>query len=134
MGDMKSAIVVNESLGPGFLANAAACITSGLFQGEVEILGGAIEGKGFTFIPITKIPILILKQSNKKWEDLLARAVKNKLKYMVFTREGQSTINYGEYEERVRGKGIQEIEVLGIGVLGDDKIVNSFAGDLALLR
>ncbi len=131
---MKSAIVINENIGPGFLANAAACITSGLFNNEPEALGPSIEAKSFTFIPITKIPILILKQNGKSWEELLKRAMKNKLKYMVFTKEGQSTTSYEEYIERVQGKAINEIEVLGIGVLGEDKIVNSFCGDLALLR
>lgn len=130
----KAAIVINENLKPGFLANAVACITSGLFNNEDEVLGPEIQGQGIAFIPITKIPILILKQNNKSWKELLGRTKKNKLKYMLFTKEGQSTTNYEEYIARVQGKSIENIEVLGFGVIGDEKIVSSFAGDLALLR
>lgn len=130
----KAAIVINEKLNAGLLANAAACITSGLFNNEEEVLGQEIQGQGIVFIPITKIPILILKQNNKPWKELLDRTKKNKLKYMLFTKEGQSTTNYEEYIARVQGKALENIEVVGFGVIGDEKAVGSFAGDLALLR
>lgn len=131
---MKIAIAINENLGPGLLANATACIASGLFGGEKDLLGERIDGADFTFIPITKIPILVVKQNNKPWKELFGRAKKNGLKYMVFTREGQSTTSYEEYIERVKGKRLDEIEIVGIGVLGENRLVDKFAGDLPLLR
>ncbi len=131
---MKIAIVLTETLGPGYLANAAACIASGLFNGEQNILGESIEGSNFTYIPITKIPILILKQNKKSWKELLDRAKKNRLKYLVFTREGQSTTSYEDYTKRVIGKPIDQVDVLGIGVFGDDYSITKFSGDLGLLR
>ncbi len=131
---MKIAIVLNETLGPGYLANATACIASGLFNGERDILGQQIEGNNFTYIPITKIPILILKQNKKPWKELLERAKKNKLKYMVFTREGQSTTSYEEYIKNVVGKSIEQVDIIGLGVFGDDNYVTKFSGDLGLLR
>ena len=131
---MRAAIVLNENLGPGYLANAAACIATGLFKDEKDVIGPGIEGDFFTYIPITKIPVLIMKQSGKNWKDILNRAKKNKLKYMVFTREGQSTTSYDEYIGRVKGKPIEQVEVIGIGVIGEDDAVNKFGGDLPLLR
>ena len=131
---MKIAIAINENLGPGFLANATACIASGLFNEEKDLLGPGIEGQYCDFIPITKIPILICKQNNKPWDELLKRAKRNNLKYMLFTKEGQSTTDYTAYVERVKGKSVKEVEVIGIGVLGEDEVVNKFAGDLPLLK
>lgn len=131
---MKIAVVLNEDLGPGFLANGAACIASGLFNGEQGLLGPGIEGKYCEFIPITKIPILVMKQNGKPWEELLKRAKRNNLKYMLFTREGQSTIDYDAYIERVKGKTVNEVEVVGLGVLGEDEVINKFGGDLPLLK
>ena len=131
---MRIAIVVNENLGVGFLTNAAACIASGLFYKEENIIGESINGCDFDFIPITKIPILILKQGKKSWAELLKRAKRNKLKYMVFTKEGQSTTSYEEYVKRVTGKKLEEVEVVGFGVFGQDELVTNFSGDLALLR
>ena len=131
---MKIAIALNENMGVGFLSNATACIASGLFNNEKDLLGEQIEGADCTFIPITKIPILIVKQNKKPWDELLKRSKRNKLKYMVFTKEGQSTTNYKEYIDRVKGKKINEIEIIGIGVLGEDGLVDKFAGDLPLLR
>lgn len=131
---MKIAIVFNEELGKGHLANAAACIASGLFNKEEEILGPQIEGDGFTYIPITNIPILIVKKASKTWKELLDRAKRNKLKYMVFTKEGQSTTSYDSYVERVTGKPIDAVEVIGMGVFGDEQQVTRFSGDLGLLK
>ena len=131
---MKIAIVFNEEIGKGHLANAAACIASGLFNKEDGILGPQIEGGGFTYIPITNIPILIVKKAGKTWKELLERAKRNKLKYMVFSKEGQSTTSYDSYAERVTGKPIDAVEVIGIGVLGDEQQVTRFSGDLGLLK
>jgi hypothetical protein len=131
---MRIAIVFDDTLGPGYMANAAACIASGLFNGEDDILGPEIEGDLVRYIPITKIPILICRRNNQTWKDLLKRAKKKRLKFMVFTREGQSTTSYDEYVERVQGKPIEEVEVIGFGVLGKDNLVNGFSGDLPLLR
>lgn len=131
---MKIAIVLDEELGIGHLANAAACIASGLFFGEQEIVGPKIQGDFFEYIPITKIPCLILKKKDKEWKELLNRAKKNKLKYMVFTTQAQSTTSYEEYVRRVEKKPLEEVNVIGIGVLGEDQSVTKFSGDLALLK
>ena len=131
---MKIAIVLDEELGKGFIANAAACIASGLFNNEKNLLGAEINGKDCTFIPITKIPILILKKNKQTWSELLEIAKSKKLKYMVFTQEGQSTISYDEYIERVKDKHISELTIVGFGVFGEDKIINSFSGNLPLLH
>ena len=131
---MKIAIALDDTLGQGFLANASACIASGLFNNEEDLLGPEIEAENFTYIQITKIPILIVKKNDKEWKELLKRAKKNKLKYMVFTQEGQSTTSYDEYIERVKGKPLEEVTIVGIGVLGEDSIVQKFCGDLPLLR
>ncbi len=130
---MKSAIVLKPDMGQGLSANAAACIATGLFKQEECAYGNEIEGNGIKFIPITQIPILILKQ-NKPFKELLKRAKRNDLKYMLFTKEGQSTTSYSEYADRVKGKSVDELDVIGIGVIGEDSLVDSFSGDLGLLR
>ncbi|VVB99213.1 Uncharacterised protein [uncultured archaeon] len=134
---MKIAIVMREGLNPGLLANAAACIASGLFNREKDLLGEEIRGhdsmSGCIFIPITKIPILIKKQT-KPFLEILKRAKNRKLKFMVFTKEAQSTSDYNEYVQRVKGKKLSEIEVLGIGAIGEDSLIDQFSGDLPLLK
>ena len=52
----------------------------------------------------------------------------------MFTKEGQSTTSYEEYVKRVTGKKLEEVEVVGFGVFGQDELVTNFSGDLALLR
>jgi hypothetical protein len=133
---MKTAIVLSEALGKGHLANAAACIITGLFKDENadEVYGAGIEGADCNFIPITKIPILILRQGHKDFEEILTRAKENNLKHMIFTHEGQSTASYDEYVNRVNGKPLAELTIIGIGIIGDDKTVTKCVGDLPLFK
>jgi hypothetical protein len=131
---MRSAIVIDETLPTGLLANAVACIVTGLFNGEPAALGPSIDGDGCTFIPITKIAILVFKRGEQTFASFLNRAKGLNLKYMLFTKEGQSTVNYEEYIERVRGKKPEELTVIGLGVIGEDAAVKDFSKGLSLLR
>lgn len=130
----KSAIIINPDLPIGLLANSVACIASGLFTDGEDLVGDKIAGKDITFIPITKIPILILKPGKNTLVELCLKAQKLSLKYMAFTREAQSTTNYEEYTKRVLEKEINSVTLVGLGVVGEEKAVNSLVGNLAMLR
>ncbi|MBI1813139.1 DUF2000 domain-containing protein [Candidatus Peregrinibacteria bacterium] len=131
---MEAAIVLDEQLGPGYLANAAACIATGIFREAGDVYGAEIQGADCTFISITKIGIPILRKGHKDFPELLKRAQTNGLKTMIFTREAQSTNKYDEYIRRVQGKKLADLTIIGIGVIGEDAAVTKFAGDLPLLR
>lgn len=130
----KAAIIISPEMPTGLLSNAVACITSGLFVKGEEFVGEEINGKDVTFIPITKIPILILKPGNTPLTDLCRKAQNLGLVYMALTREGQSTTNYEEYILRVKGKGLDEVTLVGLGVVGTPEKVNSLTGNLPMLR
>ncbi len=130
----KAAIILDETLPAGLLANAAVCIITGLFAGEDDVLGPGIDGKDCTFIPITKIGIPILKRGSRTFLELFERVKNTGVKYMVFTKEAQSTNSYEAYIERVQGKGIEEVTIVGLGVIGTPEQVKSVAGDCPLLR
>src|SRR3989338_10918460 len=98
---MKSAIIINPELPVGYLANAIACITSGIFLNGKDLVGPEIKGKNVNYIPITKIPILILKPGTKSLLELCKQAQTLPLKYMAFTKEAQSTTDYDTYESSV---------------------------------
>ena len=131
---LKAAIIIDPELPLGILANAVACITSGLFLDGKEFVGPQIIGKGIKYIPITKIPILILKPGNKSLQDLLSQAIDLNLKYMAFTKEAQSTTDYDKYEKAVVNLPLETVTLLGLGVVGPEKLVNSLVGSLPMLR
>src|SRR3989344_7333996 len=130
----KSAIIINPDQPTGLLANAVACITSGLFLNGAEYVGETIVGSDVTYIPITKIPILILKPGNIPLIDLCHKAQQTGLRCMVFTLEAQTTTNYEEYTQRVKRKSIKNVTVVGLGVVGPEEKVNSLTGNLPMLR
>lgn len=130
----KAAIIINPELPIGILANAVACITSGLFVNSNDLVGPEIVGDKITYIPITKIPILILKPGNKSLQELCKQAQAMNLRYMAFTKEAQSTTDYDTYQKAVLGIPLEKVSLLGVGVVGLDKIVNSLVGSLPMLR
>lgn len=131
---MKSAIIIDESLPIGLLANTAACITTGLFHNLPHAYGPEIHGTDHTFIPITKIPILILKKGKRDFKEIIRRINDSGLRCMIFTKEGQSTADYSEYIKRTEGKSLSELHIVGIGIIGDDVQVTKVAGDVPLLK
>lgn len=133
---MKSAIIIDETLPIGLLANAAACITTGLFN-QVhtdDAYGPEIQCADCTLISITKIPILILKKGKRDFAEIMRRIEDNKATHMVFTHEAQSTAHYDEYVRRTAGNKLEDLTILGIGIIGEDSVVTKIAGDLPLLR
>lgn len=130
----KAAIIINPEMPTGLLANAVACITSGLFLKGDDFVGEQIDGDGVTYIPITKIPILILKPGKMLLVDLCKQAQQLGLKYMAFAQEAQTTTNYEEYKQRVTGKNINDVSLVGLGVVGSEEQVNSLTGNLPMLR
>ncbi len=131
---MKSAIIIDPVLPLGYLANAVACIASGIFNNGNDFVGQEIKGKDVDYIPITKIPILILKPGNKTLLELCRQAQSMNLKYMAFTQEAQSTTDYDAYIKSVSGLPLESVSLLGLGVVGPDDAVNSLVGNLPMLR
>lgn len=130
----KAAIIIDPDQPQGLLANTVACITSGLFLDAQDLVGPEIKGTDVIYIPITKIPILILKPTNSTLYDLCLKAQELELKYMAFTREGQSTTSYEEYAERVKERALKDVTLIGLGILGEEKVINSLVGSLPMLR
>lgn len=131
---MKSAIIINPDLPIGYLANAVACIASGIFLNGNDLVGPEIKGQNVSYIPITKIPILLLKPGTKSLLELCKQAQTLHLKYMAFTKEAQSTTDYEAYTNSVSGLPLESVTLLGLGVVGEDNIVNSLVGNLPMLR
>ncbi len=131
---MKSAIIIDDLLPIGLLANTAACITTGLFRNLPQAYGPEIHGTDHTFIPITQIPILILKKGKRDFSEIIRRMSDADLRCMIFTKEGQSTADYSEYIKRIAGKSLSALHIVGIGIIGDDTQVTKVVGDLPLLK
>lgn len=131
---MKSAIIINSDLPIGYLANAVACIASGIFLNGTDLVGPEIKGEDVNYIPITKIPILLLKPGTKSLLELCKQAQTLPLKYMAFTKEAQSTTDYKAYTNSVSGRPLKSVTLLGLGVVGPDNVVNSLIGNLPMLR
>lgn len=130
----KAAIIINPNLPLGILANAVACITSGLFVHGSNLVGPRIRGDKIMYIPITKIPILILTPGKKSLQELCKQAKSINLKYMAFTKEAQSTTDYNTYENAVSDLPIESVNLLGLGLVGSAKLVNSLIGNLPMLH
>jgi hypothetical protein len=134
--DQKCAIIVNEALPLGQIANAVAVLTVSIGMKHPEMVGYELEDQdGHYHAGITTLAIPVLKGGDKlgKMRAALKREYGN-LTVVDVTSATSVTRSYDEYAERLKTTPVSEIEYYGIAVYGPKKLVNQYTGSLGLLR
>ncbi len=135
---MKCVMILDESLPAGLSANTAAALGLSLGNhvpgliGQDLTDGAGVLHKGVTAIPI---PILVTDRANLR---TLYRTIRQQpvgdMTFIGFDAVAQKCLCYDEYIQALAGKQPDEIDYLGICLLGPKKHVNSLCGQLRLLR
>ena len=137
MSNLKCAIVVDQALPLGVIANAAAVLSLSLGKQFPELIGNDLkDGKGDIHRGITTIPIPILKSSSgllREMREVLKR-YETELTVVDLISATRTTRSYEEYAEQLQDTPPEQLEYLGVALCGPQKIVNSFTGSLGLLR
>lgn len=131
----KYAIILDEDLPLGLLANSSAVLALTLGKEVDGILGYDIEdGSGETHRGITNTVLPILK--TKKNNFTAIREMANSLEDVVvvyFSDVAQRTKDYQDYAAQLKAIKSEDLRYLGIALYGDKKVINSLTGNLALL-
>jgi hypothetical protein len=124
--DTKVAIVLLEELPVWQKANVTAFLVSGIAGAIKGLVGEAyIDGSGNRYLPMLKQPILIYAGDaagiRRAYERAMARGVEQ---LSIFTRELFSTPNDTANRAAVAAVPAAELDLVGIALRADGKIVD----------
>lgn len=131
-------LVLDGELPAGVAANTAAILGATLGRSRPELVGADLaDGAGETHRGIVQVPIPILRGDREELARLWAAAhdpAYGELEVLDFSDLAQGCRTYGEYAEKLSGRGPEELRWLGIGLCGPRKLVSRLTGSLPLLR
>jgi len=130
------AIVLDESLGAGLGANAAAVLAVTLSALVPGLPGPDVTDRDGTVYPgLIPIGLPILKTSRSELRSLHGRARQMPgVTVVTFPYHGQQTTDYTEFACRVAASPTADIEHIGLALHGPRKQISKLVGQLPLLR
>ena len=137
MSNLKCAIVIDEALPLGVIANTAAVLSLSLGKQIPGLVGNDLkDSKGDIHQGITTIPIPVLKGSIGLLKEMREALKPHEAELTVIDliSATRTTRSYEEYAKQLQDTPAQQLEYLGVALYGPQKIVNSFTGSLGLLR
>ncbi|WP_457983183.1 DUF2000 domain-containing protein [Bacillus paralicheniformis] len=136
--ETKCALIIDESLPLGLIANTAAILGAALGKNNPGLLGEHVtDGSGIDHLGIVKLPIPILKGNAELLHQLRQKLLTDEFNDILtvdFTDVAQGIHTYEAYIETFQSTAASDYSYFGIGVCGDKKKVARLTGSLALLR
>ena len=124
--DTKVAVVLLDDLPVWQKANATAFLMSGIAGGTPGLVGEPyVDGSGNTYLPMLRQPILVYAADaagiRRAYERAMAREVEE---LSIFTRELFATPNDTANRAAVAAVPAEELDLVGIALRADRKIVD----------
>ena len=137
MSTQKCAIVIDQDLPVGVIANTAAVLSLTLGKQFPTLIGCDLQdSKGDRHHGITTAPIPILKGTRPALKDMreALKSYEPELTVVDLISATQTTKSYEDYADKLQGTPVDQLEYLGVALYGPLKVVNKFTGNLGLLR
>ena len=133
---MKCVVVLAEDLPAGLQANTAGVLSFTLGSELKELVGSTVaDSSGEEHLGITKIPIPVLTAVSETIAKIRQEARRDPDAIVVdFTDAAQTSKTYDEYQQKMASRSADDLRYLGVGLLGDKKLLNRLTGSLPLLR
>lgn len=136
--ETKCALIIDESLPLGLIANTAAILGAALGKNNPGLLGENVtDGSGIDHLGIVKLPIPILKGNAELLHQLRQKLLTDEFNDILtvdFTDVAQGIHTYEAYIETFQSTAASDYSYFGIGVCSDKKKVARLTGSLGLLR
>lgn len=136
--EKKCAIVIDETLPPGLIANTAAILGTTLGKKMPELVGENItDASGIEHLGIVETPVPILKADKTQLHELRNKSASesfSEVTVAAFTDAAQGCKTYQEYINKLQRAVSSDYHYLGLGFYGDKKKINRLTGSLPLLQ
>jgi hypothetical protein len=91
-----------------------------------------VDGSDIVYLPMIKQPIMIYSTNRQKIKTVYKRALKRELSFSVYTEELFSTPNDVENRAAVRAVKSEDLNLVGLALLGQKKAMEKVLKGLSL--
>jgi hypothetical protein len=128
-------IIINNELPAGRAANAAAVIALTVGARHPILVGEPlIDATGYEHPGLIPIGITILSASPDELSKIRQKGLATGCDIVDFPQEGQQTKDYQAFRNAVAALSPESIRYVGVGLVGQKKIISKIVSDLCLLR
>ena len=128
-------LIMNSAVSGGYLANAIAVIALTVGERHPYLVGEPlVDANGVSHPGLIPIGIPMLQCSNEQLKDLRAKALEKGFDVVDFPKQGQQTKNYDEFLEMMSTANTDELEYLGIAIVGKKNPVNKLTKHCEMIR
>ena len=112
--------------------NVTAFLMSGI-GGTQNIIGAPyVDGDGVAYRPMSQQPIMIYSASSRELKDLLKKALTKEVKMTIYTEEIFETYNDADNRAKVAEYKTDDLNLVGIGMIGKKNHVDRLTKGLKL--
>lgn len=130
----KTALVIRTDLLPWQIANVAAFLSGGLAGTYHEIVGEPYrDGDGRLYTPMIREPIFIYGATSAELTRTHGRALNRGIRFAIYTEPLFETANDLANRANVAATPTSALDLVGLGLHADRKIVDKITGGLKFL-
>jgi hypothetical protein len=134
MYSTKTAIVIRANLPPWQVANVAAFLSGGLAGTYPEIVGEPYrDGDGRLYTPMIREPIFVYGATTGELARTHARALNRDIRFAIYTEPLFKTTNDEDNRANVAATPTAALDLVGLGLHADRKIIDKIVGGLKFL-
>lgn len=112
--------------------NVTAFTMSGI-GGRQDVLGEPyVDGDGNTYLPMSKQPILIYAANGEQLKEILLKAQSKEVNMAIYTEELFNTYNDDDNRAKVAEFATNDLNLVGIGMIGKKNHVDRLTKGLNL--
>ena len=130
--DNKIVAILRQDLLMWQKLNVTAFIMSGI-GGRPDVLGEPyVDGAGKMYLPMSKQPILIYAASSEQLKEILFKAQSKEVHMAIYTEELFNTYNDEDNRAKVAEFATNDLNLVGIGMIGKKNHVDRLTKGLNL--
>jgi hypothetical protein len=133
MNNLRCVVILNADLPVGKAANAAAVISLTLGQRHPQFVGTELVDCDEKAWPgLIPVGIPVLSASDEQLASLVGQCAEQGFDTILFPVEGQMTVDYAAFSAAVRQIPTDQLQHLGLGIVGEKKALRKLTGKLKL--
>lgn len=128
----KIAVIIRNDLLTWQKLNVTAFLMSGI-SGAHSIIGDPyVDGDGVTYLPMSQQPVMIYSSDSQELKKVLNKALTKEVKMTVYTEELFRTYNDEDNRAKVAEYKTDDLNLVGIGIIGKKNHVDRLTKGLKL--